>query len=73
MTPEILDTTRIRKLLFLGPKGSYSDFAKNKFIDAFDLHCVSTNLKSISSVIKALKDENNEDIAHRGDCSRDIR
>ncbi len=63
MTPEILDTTRIRKLLFLGPKGSYSDFAKNKFIDAFDLHCVSTNLKSISSVIKALKDENNEDIA----------
>ncbi len=63
MTPEILDTTRIRKLLFLGPKGSYSDFAKNKFIDAFNLHCVSTNLKSISSVIKALRDENSEDIA----------
>ena len=62
MTPEILDTTRIRKLLFLGPKGSYSDFAKNKFIDAFDLNCVSTNLKSISGVIKALKDENSEDI-----------
>ena len=63
MTPEILDTTRIRKLLFLGPRGSYSDFAKNKFIDAFGLNCVSTNLKSISSVIKALKDENSEDIA----------
>lgn len=62
MTPEILDTTRIRKLLFLGPKGSYSDFAKNKFIDAFDLNCVSTNLKSISGVIKALKDESSEDI-----------
>ncbi len=63
MTPEILDATRIRKLLFLGPRGSYSDFAKNKFIEAFDLHCVSTNLKSISGVIKALKDENSEDIA----------
>lgn len=60
--PDILDTSRIRKLLFLGPKGSYSDFAKNKFIDAFGLNCVSTNLKSISGVIKALKDENSEDI-----------
>ncbi len=63
MSQELLDTTRIRKLLFLGPKGSYSDFAKNKFIEAFGLNCVSTNLKSISSVIKALKDENSEDIA----------
>lgn len=62
MLPEILDTTRIRKLLFLGPRGSYSDFAKNIFIDAFKLHCVSTNLKSISSIIKALKDEDSEDI-----------
>ncbi len=62
MMPEILDTTRIRKLLFLGPRGSYSDFAKNTFIDAFKLHCVSTNLKSISSIIKALKDENNAEI-----------
>lgn len=60
---DILDTTRIRKLLFLGPNGSYSDFAKDKFIKAFDLNCVSTNLKSISGVIKALKDENTEDIA----------
>ena len=59
---ELLDTSRIRKLLFLGPRGSYSDFAKNMFIDAFKLNCVSTNLKSISSIIKALKDENNEDI-----------
>ena len=63
MIPERLDTSKIRKLLFLGPRGSYSDFAKNKFIDAFDLNCVSTNLKSISGIIKALKDENNEDIA----------
>ncbi len=62
MLPEKLDTTRIRKLLFLGPKGSYSDFAKNKFIESFGLKCVSTNLKSISGVIKALKDENSEDI-----------
>lgn len=62
MSSEILDTSRIRKLLFLGPKGSYSDFAKNKFINSFGLNCVSTNLKSISSVIKALKDENSEDI-----------
>ena len=59
---EILDSSRIRKLLFLGPNGSYSDFAKDKFIDAFDLQCVSTNLKSISSIIRALKDENSEDI-----------
>ena len=63
MIPEKLDTSKIRKLLFLGPRGSYSDFAKNKFIDAFDLNCVSTNLKSISGIIKAIKDENNEDIA----------
>ena len=59
---EVLDTTRIRKLLFLGPTGSYSDFAKNNFIKSFDLNCVSTNLKSISGVIRALKDENSEDI-----------
>lgn len=63
MIPEKLDSSKIRKLLFLGPRGSYSDFAKDKFIDAFDLNCVSTNLKSISGIIKALKDENNEDIA----------
>ena len=63
MIPEKLDTSKIRKLLFLGPRGSYSDFAKDKFIDAFDLNCVSTNLKSISGIIKALKDENNEDMA----------
>ena len=62
MENEILDISKIRKLLFLGPNGSYSDFAKNKFIDAYNLNCVSTNLKSISSVIKALKDENAEDI-----------
>ena len=59
---ELLDTSRMRKLLFLGPRGSYSDFAKNIFINAFKLNCVSTNLKSISSIIKALKDEDNEDI-----------
>ena len=63
MISEVLDTTRIRKLLFLGPKGSYSGFAKDKFINAFNLQCVSTNLKSISAIIKALKDENSEDMA----------
>ena len=62
MEQDILDISKIRKLLFLGPNGSYSDFAKDKFIDAFNLNCVSTNLKSISSVIKALKDENSVDI-----------
>lgn len=61
--PENLDTSKIRKLLFLGPKGSYSDFAKNAFIEAFGFNCVSTNLKSISGIIKALKDENSEDMA----------
>ena len=63
MQQNMLDTTRIRKLLFLGPNGSYSDFSKNNFINAFDLKCVSTNLKSISSIIKALKDENSEELA----------
>ena len=62
MEQDVLDITKIKKLLFLGPNGSYSDFAKNKFIDAFKLNCVSTNLKSISGIIKALKDENSEDI-----------
>ena len=63
MEQEILDTKKIRKLIFLGPNGSYSDFAKDKFIKAFGLDCVSTSIKSISSVIKALKDENSEDMA----------
>ena len=62
MEQELLDISRIRKLLFLGPNGSYSDFAKDKFIDSFGFNCVSTNLKSISSIIKALKDANSEDI-----------
>ena len=62
MEQELLDTKKVRKLLFLGPNGSYSDFAKNKFIDYFNFNCVSTNLKSISAVINALKDENSEDI-----------
>lgn len=59
---DIIDTSKIKKMLFLGPKGSYSDFAKNRFIEHFGLNCVSTNLKSISGIIKALKDENSEDI-----------
>ena len=63
MEQELLDTTRIRKILFLGPNGSYSDFAKDKFVTAYNLNCICTNLKSISAVIKALKDENSEDIA----------
>lgn len=63
MEQEILDTTKIKKLLFLGPNGSYSDFAKDRFVEAFDLNCVTTNLKSISSIIKALKDANSDDIA----------
>ena len=62
MEQEILDVSKIKKLLFLGPNGSYSDFAKNNFIDAFNLNCVSTNLKSISSIIKALKEANSQDI-----------
>ena len=62
MEQEILDVSKVRKLLFLGPSGSYSDFAKNKFIDSFNFNCVCTNLKSIISIIKALKDENSEDI-----------
>ena len=60
---EFLDTSKIKKLLFLGPNGSYSDFAKNNFINAFNMNCVSTNLKSISGIIRALQDENSEDIA----------
>ena len=63
MEQAILDTTKIKKMLFLGPSGSYSDFAKDKFIKSFNLNCVSTNLKSISSIIKALKDANSDDIA----------
>ena len=62
MEQELLDKLKIKKLLFLGPNGSYSDFAKNNFIDAFDLNCVSTNLKSISAIIKALKEANSQDI-----------
>lgn len=62
MDYDILDDSKIRKLLFLGPNGSYSDFAKNRFISAYNLNCVSTNLKSITAIIKALKDENSQDI-----------
>ena len=63
MEQDELDISKIKKLLFLGPNGSYSDFAKNKFIEAFRLNCVSTNLKSISAIIRALKDANSDDIA----------
>jgi len=63
MEQNIFDTKKIRKLIFLGPNGSYSDFAKESFIKAFGLNCVSTSIKSISSIIKALKDENSEDMA----------
>lgn len=63
MEQEILDSTKIKKLLFLGPNGSYSDFAKDKFVEAFKLNCVTTNLKSISGIIRALKDANADDIA----------
>ena len=62
MEQDELDISKIKKLIFLGPNGSYSDFAKNNFIDFFDLNCVSTSLKSITGIIKALKDENSQDI-----------
>ena len=38
MTIDIIDCEKIRKLLFLGPKGSYSNFAKDIFINYFDLN-----------------------------------
>ena len=62
MEQELLDESKIKKMLFLGPNGSYSDFAKNNFIDAFNLSCVCTNLKSISAIIKAIKEANSQDI-----------
>ena len=60
---EMLDTIKIKKLLYLGPRGSYSDFAKDRFIEHFKFNCVSTKLKSITGIIKALHEENSEDIA----------
>lgn len=62
MERSLLDTSKIKKLLFLGPRGSYSDFAKDVFVDSFKLDCVCTHIKSISSIIRALKDENSESI-----------
>lgn len=55
-----IELTNIDKILFLGPQGSYSEIAKNIFIDKFDLKAKSIACVSISEIIEkveAFKDE----------------
>lgn len=62
MVIDLVDLKKIKKMIFLGPNYSYTDFAKEKFIRAFDLDCVTTNLKSITSIMNALKEEDSENL-----------
>lgn len=53
----------IKKVLFLGPAGSYSDAAKNKFDKYFDKNCCYEQQSSIYKIIRKLKELNSESIA----------
>ena len=44
----------IKKLLFLGPKGSYSDLAKNNFLDFISPDCEFIPEDSIYSIFNVL-------------------
>ena len=50
----IFDSTKFQKLFFLGPSGSYTDVAKNKFIKHFNLNCDIESCESIYQVMKML-------------------
>ena len=50
-----IELTNIDKILFLGPQGSYSEIAKNIFIDKFDLKAESIACVSISGIIEKVE------------------
>lgn len=53
----------LNKLIYLGPRGSYSDAAKNKFIEEYTLTTNSIPCNSISEVIRILIFENSSHTA----------
>lgn len=50
----------IKKLLFLGPKGSYSDLAKNNFLDFISPDCEFIPEDSIYSIFSVLSNSSDE-------------
>lgn len=50
-----------KTILFLGPLGSYTDIAKDKFIKHFNIDCEIKAFDSIYKIIRTLDAENSED------------
>ena len=53
----------IKKVLFLGPKGSYSDLAKNKFQNFFADNCEFIAVNSINKIMHSIEEYNDNEIA----------
>ena len=53
----------IKKVIYLGPKGSYTDAAKERFSVYFDKSVEFYSEKSINSIIRLLNDKKNSDFA----------
>ena len=53
----------INKVLYLGPQGSYSEIAKERFIQYFSSNCEFTPIDSIYKIMQALKRINSENLA----------
>lgn len=52
--------THLKKILYLGPKGSYSDLAKNKFKDFCEDSCIFSPIDSIYQIFKLLEEDSLE-------------
>ena len=53
----------INKVLYLGPTGSYSEIAKDKFKECFASECEFIALESIYKIIRKLQELDSEDVA----------
>ena len=53
----------INRLLYLGPIGSYSEIAKDKFVDFYTSDCEFEPVESIYKIIRLLKDADSQSIA----------
>lgn len=54
---------KINKLLYLGPQGSYSDIAKNKFLSFCSSDCEFVSTDSIYRIVRDLKNIDSESVA----------
>jgi len=59
----IYNEQKFRKLLFLGPKGSYSDAAKTIFAKYYTENCEFIEISSIYQIAKAMLESSEKDIA----------